>query len=424
MHRRHRDSGCGARGLRGPGARAGQAAGVRRRSERGRSRALGHQRSAERRRASQGRRQAGRSARGRNRLARGQDAAAHRRQLLAVRDHPVRLRAAGDADHQSAFAQRRRSLRSERLCALPQRHRRRGRGHERADAAAGEDAQPRWLRERLAAAGAGLRNQGGRMWKLSLGTILLTAFGALTHAQTQQELLRDSNGGSTDNVLTYGMGYHQQRYSPLKQISKSTVKRLVPVWSASLANEFGEQGQPLVYNGVLYTANVKRVVAIDVATGRQLWTTPLEWDAAVARVVCCGLSNRGVALYDGKVFVGSVDAHLRALDAKTGKEVWKVKIAEWKEGYSITSAPTVANGVLMTGMTGGEYGVRGFVDGYDPDTGKHLWRRHTTAGPGEKGSETWPAGDAYLRGGGSTWITGSYDPGGPAPAQVGIARRP
>ncbi|HYT15770.1 MAG TPA: PQQ-dependent dehydrogenase, methanol/ethanol family [Burkholderiales bacterium] len=248
------------------------------------------------------------------------------------------------------------------------------------------------------------------MWKLSLGTILFAAFGALAHAQTQQELLRDGNGGSTDNVLTYGMGYHQQRYSPLKQISKSTIKRLVPVWSASLANEFGEQGQPLVYNGVLYTANVKRVVAIDVATGRQLWTTALEWEPAVARVVCCGLSNRGVALYDGKLFVGSVDAHLRALDANTGKEVWKVKVAEWKEGYSITSAPTVANGVLMTGMTGGEYGVRGFVDGYDPDTGKHLWRRHTTAGPGEKGSETWPAGDAYLRGGGSTWITGSYDP--------------
>jgi len=146
-----------------------------------------------------------------------------------------------------------------------------------------------------------------------------------------------ANGGSTDNVLTYGMGYHQQRYSPLKQISKSTVKRLVPVWSASLANEFGEQGQPLVYNGVLYTANVKRVVAIDVATGRQLWTTPLEWDPAVARVVCCGLSNRGWR---------STTQAVRRLGRRTlegarckhRKEVWKVKIAEWKDGYSITSA--------------------------------------------------------------------------------------
>src|SRR5258705_10908929 len=143
-------------------------------------------------------------------------------------------------------------------------------------------------------------NQGGTMGKLSLGTVLFAVFGTVAHAQTQQELLRDGNGGSTDNVLTYGMGYHQQRYSALKQINKSTVKRLVPVWSASLANEFGEQGQPLVYNGVLYTANVKRVVAIDIASGKQLWRTPPEWGTAVARVACCGLTNRGGGLSSGK----------------------------------------------------------------------------------------------------------------------------
>src|SRR5258706_8628789 len=180
-------------------------------------------------------------------------------------------------------------------------------------------------------------NQGGTMGKLSLGTVVFAVFGAVAHAQTQQELLRDGNGGSTDNVLTYGMGYHQQRYSPLKQINKSTVKRLVPVWSASLANEFGEQGQPLVYNGVLYTANVKRVVAIDVATGRQLWTTALEWEPAVARVVGFGLSHRGVALYHGKLFVGSVCAHFRALATSTSNVVWYVKNGEGEEGYSITS---------------------------------------------------------------------------------------
>src|SRR5215471_19051906 len=248
------------------------------------------------------------------------------------------------------------------------------------------------------------------MKRILLGTAIFAALGGLASAQTQQDLLREGNGGSTDNVLTYGMGYHQQRYSPLKEISKRTVKRLVPVWSASLNNDVGEQGQPYVYDGVLYAANVKRVVAIDIGTGRQLWEYVLEWEPAVARVVCCGLSNRGVALYNGKVFVASLDAYLRALDMKTGKELWKTKVAEWKEGYSITSAPTVANGVLMTGMTGGEYGVRGFVAGYDPETGKQLWRRFMTAGPGEKGHETWPEGDAYLRGGGSTWITGSYDP--------------
>lgn len=242
---------------------------------------------------------------------------------------------------------------------------------------------------------------------------LAAAIAALTtasYAQTRQDLARDGNGGSTDNVLTYGMGYHQQRFSPLAHINKDNVKRLVPVWSQSLANEYGEQAQPLVHNGVLYAANVKRVVAIDVPTGRLLWNFNIEWDPSVPRVVCCGLSNRGVALYNGKVFVASLDAHLRALDAKTGKELWKTKVVEWKDGYSITSAPTVVNGVLLTGMTGGEYGVRGFVAGYDPDTGKELWRRHTTMGPGEKGHETWPPGDAYQRGAASTWITGSYDP--------------
>src|SRR5439155_26742062 len=130
------------------------------------------------------------------------------------------------------------------------------------------------------------------MGKLSLGTALFAACAAVAHAQTQEELLHDGNGGSTDNVLTYGMGYHQQRYSPLKQINKNTVKRLVTVWALSLANEVGEQGQPLVYSGVMYGGNVRQTVAIDIATGRQIWATPIEWDPAAARVVCCGLSNR------------------------------------------------------------------------------------------------------------------------------------
>ena len=243
-----------------------------------------------------------------------------------------------------------------------------------------------------------------------LGTFLFAALTATASAQSVQDLVRDGNGGNTDNVLTYGMGYHQQRYSKLDRVNKSNVRRLVPVWTLSLANEFGEQGQPIVYNGVMYVANVKRVVAIDIGTGRQIWETPLEWEPDVARVVCCGLSNRGVAVYNGKVFVASLDAQLRALDQKTGKEIWKTKVAEWKEGYSITSAPLVAQGLVMTGMTGGEYGVRGFVAAYDPETGKQVWRRYTTMGPDEPGGNTWPKDDSYKRGGGATWITGSYDP--------------
>src|SRR5213595_4182128 len=115
------------------------------------------------------------------------------------------------------------------------------------------------------------------MRKISSGAILIAAFGALAHAQTQQELLRDGNGGSTDNILTYGMGYHQQRYSPLKQINRQTVKRLVPVWNLSLDNNWGEQAQPIVYNGVMYVTNAKATVAIDVATGKQVWKHNLEW---------------------------------------------------------------------------------------------------------------------------------------------------
>ena len=247
--------------------------------------------------------------------------------------------------------------------------------------------------------------------KRLLGAIaLLAASHTPLWAQTQQDLVRDGKGGNTDNVLTYGMGYNQNRYSTLKQINKNTVKRLVPVWSTSLGSNYGEQGQPLVHDGILFAANAENTVAIDVATGKQLWRTPVDFDPATPRVVCCGISNKGPAVYNGKVYRGTLDAHVVALDQKTGKQVWKSKIAEWKEGFSITSAPMVANGVLITGISGAEFGIRGFLDGLDPETGKQLWRLYTVPAPGEKGSETWPAGDAYLRGGGSTWITGSYDP--------------
>ena len=228
------------------------------------------------------------------------------------------------------------------------------------------------------------------------------------HAQTQTELNND--GKNADNVLTYGMGYHQNRYSPLREINKRTVKRLVPAWSVSLGSNYGEQGQPLVYNGVMYVSDAEFTVAIDIGTGKQLWRTPVGFDSATARVVCCGISNKGPAIYNGKVFRGTLDAHLVALDAQTGKQVWKQKIAEWQEGFSITGAPLVANGVLITGISGAEFGVRGFLDAYDPDTGKHLWRRYTVPAPGEPGSETWPDDESWKRGGGSTWVTGSYDP--------------
>jgi alcohol dehydrogenase (cytochrome c) len=240
---------------------------------------------------------------------------------------------------------------------------------------------------------------------------VLLLLGAGASAQTLDDLKRDGNGGSTDNILTYGMGYHQQRYSPLKEINKQTVKRLVPVWNLSLDNNWGEQAQPIVYNGVMYVTNARATIAIDVATGKQIWKQALDWPPETPRVVCCGVSNKGAAIYNGKVFRTTLDAHVIAYDAKDGKELWKSKAAEWKEGFSLTVAPLVANGVLVTGISGAEFGIRGFIDGWDPETGKHLWRRYTIPARGEKGNDTWPQNNnAWEIGGGSSWITGSYDP--------------
>ncbi|MBV8835775.1 MAG: PQQ-dependent dehydrogenase, methanol/ethanol family, partial [Alphaproteobacteria bacterium] len=242
-----------------------------------------------------------------------------------------------------------------------------------------------------------------------LAALALCLLGGAASAQTLDDLKND--GRNTDNILTYGMGYHLHRYSPLREINRSTVKRLVPVWSLSLDNQWGEQAQPIVHNGVMYVTNAKATVAIDVATGKQIWRTPVDWVPETPRIVCCGVSNKGAAIYNGKIYRTTLDAHVIALDAKTGAEVWRSKAAEWKEGYSMTVAPLVANGVLITGISGAEFGIRGFIDGWDPETGKQLWRRYTIPARGEKGNETWPQdNDAWKTGGGSSWITGSYDP--------------
>jgi alcohol dehydrogenase (cytochrome c) len=247
------------------------------------------------------------------------------------------------------------------------------------------------------------------MTRIAAMAISLAFVGTVASAQTLDDLKND--GKNSDNILTYGMGYHQNRHSPLKQIDKTNVKRLVPVWNLSLDNQWGEQAQPLIHNGVMYVTNARATVAIDVATGKQIWRTPVEWVPETPRVVCCGVSNKGAALLNGKVFRTTLDAHVVALDAKTGKEVWRQKAAEWKEGFSMTLAPQIANGVVITGMSGAEFGIRGYIDGWDAETGQHLWRRFTIPARGEKGNDTWPQdNNAWEVGGGSAWITGSYDP--------------
>src|SRR5712672_2521741 len=168
-------------------------------------------------------------------------------------------------------------------------------------------------------------------------------------------------------VLCFSTAASAQTLDDLKNDGKNTVRRLVPVWNLSLDNNWGEQAQPIVYDGVMYVTNARATVAIDAVSGKQLWKQTLDWPPETPRVVCCGVSNKGAAIYNGKVYRTTLDAHILALDAKTGKELWKSKAAEWKDGFSLTVAPLVANGVLITGISGAEFGVRGFIDGWDPE---------------------------------------------------------
>jgi len=245
------------------------------------------------------------------------------------------------------------------------------------------------------------------MKAIAYAALLCAALPVSALAQTADEL---KNADKTQhNVLTYGMSYSQQRFSPLTQINRETVKRLMPAWSYSMNNNTGEESQPLVYNGVIYVTSHNKTVAVDALSGKEIWNTPIDYPAGTTRVVCCGIVNRGAAIYEGKVFRTTLDARVIALDMKTGKEVWNTKSGDAADGIAMTGAPIIANGVLITGMAGAEYGSRGYIEGYDPATGKQLWRRYTVPRPGEPGANTWP-NDAATASGGSSWTTGTYDP--------------
>jgi len=250
-------------------------------------------------------------------------------------------------------------------------------------------------------------NQGRPIMKrIGLCAMLLCFWAAPGLTQTTEELVND--GKNTENVTTQSMGYDRKSYSPLKQINKSNVKRLVPIWSTSLMNDQGELAAPTIYNGVMYVINGRWTFAIDVETGRQIWRTPVELESGIKRAAF----HRGAAtIYNGKLFRVTIDNHVLALDMKTGKQLWNQKFADSADGYYATGGPIIANGVLISGVSGGESTTRGFLDGWDPDTGRKLWRRYTIPAPGEPGSETWPKNsDAWMQGGGPTWRSGSYDP--------------
>ena len=242
----------------------------------------------------------------------------------------------------------------------------------------------------------------------ALSLTALLAGGAL--AQTAADLRNDQN--TPEDVLVYGMGYAGQRYSPLTRINKGNVKKLVPMWSYAITDNRGAEAFPVIKDGVIYTTSHNATMAVDAMTGKQIWRTNHEYPPETLRVVCCGIVNRGVAIYEGKIIRAVLDTHIVAMDAKTGKEIWNTASPEpatIANGYSMTSAPLIVNGVVIVGVAGAEYSHRGFVEAYDVNTGKQLWRLYTIPAAGEPGSETWQ-GDSALTGGGSSWVTGSYDP--------------
>ena len=212
-------------------------------------------------------------------------------------------------------------------------------------------------------------------------------------------------GDEPQNWLTYNGTYSSQRHSGLSEITAANVGDLESKWV--LQNQvFGAwQSNPIVVDGIMYvTQRPNDVMAVDPVTGRVFWVYRHR-PAENARV-CCGANNRGVAILDDKLFMGTLDARLIAIDATNGRPIWDIEVADPGQAYSITMAPLVVKDKVIVGVGGGEYGIRGFVAAYDAETGEEAWRFHTIPGPGEPGHETWE-GDDWEHGGAPVWITGS-----------------
>jgi len=208
--------------------------------------------------------------------------------------------------------------------------------------------------------------------------------------------------------LTYAGNYAGHRHSPLPQLNKRNVTNLQLAWVAQLRQVDRElQVSPIVANGVMFvTESREGVVALDAATGQTIWTYRRAVPDGLS--LCCGMPNRGVAILGQTVYVSTIDAYLVALDANTGRQRWITKVADHRDGYTMTGAPLALRDRIIVGVAGGEFGIRGFLAAYDTE-GKQLWRFHTVPGPGEAGHETW-TGDAWKTGGAPTWTVGAYDP--------------
>jgi alcohol dehydrogenase (cytochrome c) len=239
-----------------------------------------------------------------------------------------------------------------------------------------------------------------------ISSLVLAVAGTLS-AQVSFDRIVNA-GKEPHNWLTYSGNMMSQRYSPLAQLTPQNVKNLEQKWVFQARSLEKFEATPLVVDGIMFTVQAPNdIVALDAVTGRVFWT--YSYSPSPQSRPCCGRVNRGVAVAGDTLFMGTIDAHLIAVDARNGRPLWNTTVAKPEAGYAITHAPLVVKDKVIVGVAGGEFGIRGFIAAYDVKTGKEDWRFNTIPGPGEPGHETW-AGDSWKTGGASVWMTGSYDP--------------
>lgn len=248
------------------------------------------------------------------------------------------------------------------------------------------------------------------LW-LSAVAGLLTA--AAAQAATDYPPVTDARllqAARDDGWLMYRRDYASTGYAPFAEINTGNVGQLKLAYELESGLDVGHESPPVVNGDYLYVTTPRsRVIALQASTGKPLWTYEHDLSDTGLKTVCCDVVNRGVALYEDKVYMATLNNDVVALDARSGKVVWKKKLEKPDVGYAMTLAPLVVKGKVIVGVSGGEYGARGYVAAFDAKNGKPLWKRHTVPAPNEPGGDTWPKG-AYKNGGGAAWLTGSYDP--------------
>ncbi|TXH36068.1 MAG: PQQ-dependent dehydrogenase, methanol/ethanol family [Rhodospirillaceae bacterium] len=244
---------------------------------------------------------------------------------------------------------------------------------------------------------------------ISVTAVMLATPAAQAGPVTTDDLLKAQD--NTAEWLMYGRDYRNWRYSPLTELTPQNVAQLRPVWTMSTGGQLGGlEATPLFRDGVLYfSADYARVFAIDARSGNIVWHYEPEYDQGLNAVLCCGPIHRGVAIKDDLIYVAQLDAKLVALNRADGKVAWEAKIDDWSKGITTNSAPLIVGDHVIIGISGGEFGARGYLKSYDAKTGALQWTTYTIPAPGEPGSETWPKDDSWKTGGGPTWLTGSYD---------------